>query len=58
MFQDMETGITRFLNACKDTFAGVCGNFAFFKFHMIKHCPDQCRAFGNLMIICANRYML
>ena len=47
--------ITDFLAACVKTFSAVCPNFAFFKFHMAKHCPDQIRMFGSCLVMCANR---
>jgi len=49
--------ITDYLSACKDTFDGVCSNFAFFKFHMIKHCPQQIKMFGSLLVMCGNRWI-
>lgn len=53
--QALHQRITQLLLACKDAFASVCNNFNFFKFHIIIHCPDQARQWGNLDVMDAAR---
>jgi len=44
------------LTTCKKAFASECGDFGFYKFHMVLHCPLQIRKFGNVDIMDANRW--
>jgi len=53
----MRNMITDYLAACKATFKNVCSNFAFYKFHMIKHCMQQILMFGSLLVMCGNRWI-
>jgi hypothetical protein len=52
----MERLIDDLLQTCKVAFLTESKGFKFYKFHMILHCPDQIRMFGNLDVMDANRY--
>jgi hypothetical protein len=53
----MEGLIDVLLETCKLAFFTESKGFKFFKFHMILHCPEQIRMFGNLDVMDANRQL-